>query len=192
MFKKITRASALGLFALASMSTSAFAQTVLVVDSQKVISESKVGKYVASQIKSIESTASTEVKGKQSSLESKAKTLGTQYDGKNQADLVNDPAFKAQYQQLQKDQQAFQAEYQKINKEMQITRQKAIIPVMKKFSEIVNTVGAQRNADAVVDINSALYFSPTADITQTVLTKLDQQMTTTPVVRERLPNQPTQ
>ena len=157
MFKKISRASALGLLALITMGSSAFAQTILVVDTQKVISDSKVGKYVASQIKSIESTASTEVKSKQTSLQNKAKSLGTQYDGKSQADLVNDQAFKTQYTQLQKDQQAFQAEYQKINQEMQITRQKAIIPVMKKFSEIVKSVGAERNADAVVDVSSALY-----------------------------------
>lgn len=188
MFKTLSRASALGLFALASMSTSAFAQTILVVDSQKVITESKVGKHVAAQINSIETAASAEVKGKQAAVQNKAQTLSTQYDGKQQSELVNDPAFKAQYQQLQKDQQAFQAEYQKINQEMQITRQKAIVPVTKKFSEIVNKIGAERNADAVVDISSALYVSPTADITQTVLTRLDQQMTTTPVVRERLPN----
>ncbi|WP_416877742.1 OmpH family outer membrane protein [Litorimonas sp.] len=188
MFKKFSRASALGLFALVSMSSSAFAQTILVVDSQKVISESKVGKYVASQINSIESTAATEVKGKQAVVQNKAKSLNSQFEGKNQEELLKDPTFKTQYQQLQQDQQKFKAEYAKINEEMQITRQKAIIPVMKKFSEIVNSVGAERNADAVVDINTALYVSPTADITQTVLTKLDQQMTTTPVVRERLPN----
>lgn len=188
MFKKISRASALGLFALLSMGSSAFAQTVLVVDSQKVISESKVGKYVASQIKSIESTASTEVKSKQAVVQNKAKTLSSQYDGKKQADLVNDPAFVAQYQQLQKDEQKFKQEYAKINQEMKITRQKAIVPVMKKFSAIVKSVGSERNADVVLDVSSTLYTSPTADITQTVLTKLDQQMTTTPVVRERLPN----
>jgi Skp family chaperone for outer membrane proteins len=188
MFKKITHASALGLFALLSLGSSAFAQTVLVVDSQKVISDSKVGKYVSSQISSIESAASTEVKGKLATVQNKAKTLGTQYDGKKQADLVNDPTFVAQYQQLQKDEQAFKQEYAKINQEMKITRQKAIIPVMKKFAEIVKSVGAERNADVVVDINSTIYSSSTADITQTVLTKLDQQMTTTPVIRERLPN----
>jgi len=188
MFKKLTLASALGLFALLSIGTSAFAQTVLVVDSQKVITDSKVGKYVSSQIQSIESAASTEVKGKLATVQNKAKTFSAQYNGKNQEELAKDPAFVAQYQQLQKDEQKFKEEYAKINQEMKITRQKAIIPVMKKFSDIVKSVGAERNADAVVDINSTLYSSPTTDITQTILTKLDQQMTTTPVVRERLPN----
>jgi len=87
-----------------------------------------------------------------------------------------------------KDEQKFKQEYAKINQEMQITRQKAIIPVMKKFAEIVKQVGSERNADAVMDRNSVLYMSPTSDITQTVLSRLDSQMTTTPVVRERLPN----
>lgn len=188
MFKKIFHASALGLFALVSMGSSAFAQTVLVVDSQKVISDSKVGKYVSSQIQSIESAASTEVKGKLTTVQNKAKAFGAQYDGQKQEDLAKNPAFMAQFQQIQKDEQKFKEEYAKINQEMKITRQKAIVPVMQKFADIVKSVGAERNADAVVDINSTIYSSSTADITQTVLTKLDQQMTTTPVVRERLPN----
>lgn len=188
MFKKAIRAAALGCFATIAMSTSAFAQTVLVVDSQKVIADSKVGKYVSTQIKSIQTSASSEVQTKLTSVQNKAKTFGAQYDGQKQADLINNPTFKAQYEQLLKDEQKFKQEYAKINQEMQITRQKAIIPVMQKFAQIVNQVGAERNADVVLDRNSALYVSPTSDITQTVLSRLDQQMTTTPVVRERLPN----
>ena len=188
MFNKYSRAFALSLIASLAFAGSAFAQSILVVDSQKVIADSKVGKYVTKQIQSIETSASSEVQAKLKSVQAKAKTFGAQYEGKKQADLVNNAAFKTQYEQLLKDEQKFKQEYAKINQEMQITRQKAIIPVMKKFAEIVKQVGAERNADTVMDRNSVLYVSPTADITQTVLSRLDSQMTTTPVVRERLPN----
>lgn len=189
MFNKAIRIAALGCFAAMTMSASAFGQTVLVVDSQKVIAESKVGKYVSTQIKSIETSASSEVKAKLATVQNKEKNLQAQYSGQSREALASNTAFRSQLEQLQKDGQAFQQDYAKINQEMQITRQKAIIPVMQKFAQIVNQVGAERNADVVLDRNSALYMSPTSDITQTVLSRLDQQMTTTPVVRERLPNQ---
>ncbi len=188
MLNKTLRAAVIGCFATIAMTASAFAQTVLVVDSQKVISDSKVGKYVSTQIQSIETSASSEVQAKLTAVQNKAKNLQTQYGGQSQQALASNAAFKSQYEQLIKDEQKFKEEYAKINQEMQITRQKAIIPVMQKFSQIVNQVGAERSADVVLDRNSALYVSPTSDITQTVLSRLDQQMTTTPVVRERLPN----
>lgn len=188
MFNKITRGLTLGVITAFAFNTAALAQSVLIVDSQKVIADSKVGKYVSTQIQSIETSASSEVQAKLTAVQAKAKTFGAQYEGRKQAELVNDAAFKSQYEQLLKDEQKFKQEYAKINQEMQITRQKAIVPVMKKFAEIVRTVGAERNADVVLDKSQALYASPTTDITQTVLSRLDQQMKTTPVIRERLPN----
>lgn len=188
MLNKAIRATALGCFAALTMSASAFAQTVLVVDSQKVIADSKVGKYVSTQIQSIETSASSEVQSKLTLVQNKEKNLKAQYSGQTREALASNAAFVSQLEQLQKDAQRFQQDYQKINQEMQITRQKAVVPIMQKFAQIVNQVGAERNADVVLDRNSALYVSPTSDITQTVLSRLDQQMTTTPVVRERLPN----
>jgi outer membrane protein len=188
MFIKSLRIIALGLTAFMMFSTSAMAQKVLVVDSQKVISDSKVGKYVATQISSIEKTASTEVQGKLTAVQNKRKNLNTQYGSQTQQQLMQNATFKSQLEQLLKDEQKFKQEYAKISQEMQITRQKAIIPVMKKFNEIVKAVRAERNADVIMDRSAVLHMAPASDVTQTVLSRLNQQMTTTPVVRERLPN----
>ncbi|RKQ71627.1 periplasmic chaperone for outer membrane proteins Skp [Litorimonas taeanensis] len=187
MFNKVTRLIALGFAAALCLSSAAMAQTVLVVDSQKVISDSKVGKYVGQQIASIEKTASSEVQTKLTSVQNKRKNLQTQYGTQTQQQLMQNAAFKSQLEQLLKDEQKFKEEYAKISQEMQITRQKAIVPVMKKFSEIVKAVRAERNASVILDRGQVLDLSAASDVTQTVLSRLNQQMTTTPVVRERLP-----
>jgi Skp family chaperone for outer membrane proteins len=187
MFIKFMRYIALGIIASMVFSTSAMAQKVLVVDAQKVLSDSRVGKHVVAQISTIEKTASTEVQSKLTAVQNKRKNLQTQYGTQTQQQLMQNATFKSQLEQLLKDEQKFKQEYAKISQEMQITRQKAFIPVMKKFNEIVKSVRSERNADVIMDRSQVIDMAPASDVTQTVLSRLNQQMTTTPVTRERLP-----
>ena len=184
---KTARAAALGVAATLMASASAFAQsTILVVDMGKVYNESSVGKHIERQLKSMASTSESQLKAQSSPLESRAKSLKTQTDGKTTQQVLGDAALKSQIEQLQKDTVKLQTEAAYTQRELQITEAKARQLVAAKLKTIVDQIAKERNADVVLEKQLVIYGEP-ADITSTVLSRLNSQMTTVPVTRERLP-----
>mgnify|MGYP001135422885 CR=1 FL=1 len=79
--------AALGAAALVMMTVSAAAQSkVLVVDSQRIVAESEVGKHVKRQIEAISKTMSTELKSAASPLQSSGQSLNAELQGKTPAE----------------------------------------------------------------------------------------------------------
>ena len=176
-------------FALAlALSGAAFAQsTILVVDTNKVIKDSLVGQHVARQLETIYTSASSEMKAKRSPLESKAKSLQAQLQTKTSMEEVRaDASLQAQAKALQTDQQKLQVEEYYTANELKITEQKALGKVSERIKLIIDQIAKERNADVVLEKSLVIYGGP-ADVTDTVISRLNAQMTTVPVTRERLP-----
>ena len=165
-----------------------FAQsTVLVVDTAKVLEESIVGKHVARQLEAIYSSAGSEMKAKLSPIQSKAKSLQAQASTKTSVEEIRaDASLRAQAQALQTDQQKLQVEQYYTEQELKITQLKAVGQVSKRVETIIGQIARERNADVVMDKSQVIYGDP-ADITDVVISRLNSQMTTVPVTRERLP-----
>ena len=186
MFKIFTR-SVIGLSAALLFSASAFAQsTILVVDTGRVLRDSDVGKHIKRQLETIGKSMESEAKAKASPLESKGKSLEAQLKGKTRASLQTDTALKAQLQSFQKDQQAVKVDLAYKQKEMQITEAKAVQKVQERLRVILEAIVAERNADVVLERSLVIYGDP-VDVTDTVISRLNSQMKTVPVTRERLP-----
>lgn len=165
-----------------------FAQsTVLVVDTNKVLTESLVGKHVARQLETIMSSANSEIKAKRSPLETKAKSLQAQIQSKtSMEELRADTSLQEQAKTLQTDQQKLQAEeYYTVN-ELKITEQKAVRQITQRVATIIEQIAKERNADVVLEKSLVIYGGP-ADVTDIVISRLNSQLTTVPVTRERLP-----
>ncbi|WP_427450244.1 OmpH family outer membrane protein [Litorimonas sp. WD9-15] len=171
-----------------TLSGAAFAQsTILVVDTNKVIQDSLVGQHVARQLETIYTSASSEMKAKRSPLESKAKSLQEQLKTKTSMQEVrSDAALQAQAKALQTDQQKLQVEEYYTANELKITEQKAIGQVSQRIKLIIDQIAQERNADVVLEKSLVIYGGP-VDVTDTVISRLNSQMTTVPVTRERLP-----
>lgn len=185
--KNLFRAVTAFIFSLA-FSGAAFAQsTILVVDTQKVIKESIVGQHIARQLETIYTSANNEIKAKRSPLESKAKSLQAQLQTKTSVEeLRADAALQAQARALQTDQKKFQEEEYYTANELKITEQKALSQVSQRIKIIIDQIAQERNADVVLEKSLVIYGGP-ADVTDTVISRLNSQMTTVPVTRERLP-----
>jgi len=176
-------------FALAiTFASTSFAQsTILVVDTQKVLKESIVGQHVARQLETIYTSASSEMKAKRSPLETKAKSLQAQASTKTSvAEIRSDTALVAQAQALQTDQQKLQVEEYYTSQELKITEAKAIGQVSQRLKTIIDQIAKERNADVVLEKSLVIYGGP-ADVTDLVISRLNSQLTTVPVTRERLP-----
>lgn len=168
-------------------SVSAFAQsTILVVDTAKVYNDSSVGQHVTRQLTSMAETTGTQLKAKADPLQSRGKNIEVAVDGKSQQQVLADAALKSQIMTYQKDTQALQQEMQIAQRELQMTEAKARQLVNAKIKSIIDQIAKERNADVVLERQLVIYGEP-ADITTTVLARLNSQMTTVPVTRERLP-----
>ena len=60
--------------------------------------------------------------------------------------------------------------------------------VNDRLRDILKTIVAERNADVVLERSLVIYGEP-ADVTDTVIQRLNSQLRTVPVTRERLPRQ---
>ena len=183
MMRRMVIGGAMALLA----SASAFAQsTILVVDTAKVYNDSSVGQHVTRQIKSMASTTETQLKAQASPLESRGKTLQAQTTGKSTQQILQDASLKSQIESFQKDTVKLQQDMAIAQRELQITEAKARQLVTAKMKTIIDQIAKERNADVVLERQLVIYGAP-ADITSTVLARLNSQMTTVPVTRERLP-----
>ena len=173
--------------ALAFASTSFAQSTILVVDTQKVLKDSIVGQHVARQLETIYTSAGSEIKAKRSPLETKAKSLQAQLKTKTSVEeLRSDASLQAQAKSLQADQQKFQVEQYYTERELKITEAKAIGQINQRLKTIINQIAKERNADVVLEKSLVIYGGP-ADVTDLVISRLNSQLTTVPVTRERLP-----
>ena len=179
--------AALGLIASFMFAASAMAQsTILVVDTQRVLRDSEVGKHIARQLKTIGSSMEAEAKAKTRPLESKGKSLEAQLKGKTMQSLQSDTALQAQLRSFQEDKQKVQVDLAYKQKEMQITEAKAVQKVQERLRTILKAIVAERNADVVLERSLVIYGDP-VDVTDTVISRLNGQMKTVSVIRERLP-----
>lgn len=166
----------------------AFAQsTILVVDTDKVLKDSIVGQHVARQLETIYTSAQSEMVAKATPLQTKGKSLQAQLKTKGSMENVRaDAGLTAQLQSFQNDQQKLQVEEYYTSNELKITQQKAISLVSQRVKVIINQIAQERNADVVLEKSLVIYGGP-ADVTDVVISRLNSQMTTVPVTRERLP-----
>ena len=67
-----------------------------------------------------------------------------------------------------------------------MTEAKALQKVNNKLAEILKAIVAERNADVVLE-RSVVIYGDGADVTDTVISRLNSQLRTVTVTRERLP-----
>ena len=186
MYKTLLKI-ALGFAAAAMLSATALAQsTILVVDTGRVLRDSDVGKHIARQLETIGKSMEAEAKAKASPLESKGKSLEAQLKGQTAQTLQTNTALQQQIKTFREDQQKVAIDLQYKQQEMKITEAKAVQKVQERLRTILKTIVAERNADVVLERSLVIYGDP-VDVTDTVISRLNGQMKTVPVTRERLP-----
>ena len=185
-----TLRTALLAVALLFAAVPAMAQSgILVVDMQKVYADSKVGKHVTSRMKALAATDEATIKSQASSLDSTMKSLRPQLEGKSQQDILANASLKSQLESFGKRQGELQVTARKKQAELTLTRNKALGTINTQVKSVLEQIAKERGAAAVMEAGSVLYIpnSSSADITTTVIQRLDQRMTTTPVTRQALP-----
>jgi len=165
------------------------AQTVIVVDGQKVLRDSQVGQHVRRQLESIKSQMEAEAKSSSSPLVSERDSLMAQLKDMDMATLKTRPDLTKRAQELQVKGQKQGIELRYKQQELLMTEQEAFVKVAEKVDSIIKSLAAEKNASVVLDKSVTIYTAGSVDMTSTVISRLNSQMQTTPVNRKRLPRQ---
>lgn len=192
MMKSIfSRVSALVLVAamFSAFAGSAQAQTVIVVDGQKVLRDSQVGQHVRRQLESIKTQMEAEAKSNASPLVSERDSLMAQLKDMDMATLKTRPDLTKRAQELQVKGRKQGVELQYKQQELLMTEQEAFVKVAERVDTIIKSLAAEKNASVVLDKSMTIYTAGSVDMTSTVISRLNSQMKTTPVNRKRLPRQ---
>ncbi len=186
----IFKQSVIGFIAVFALTTTAYAQsTILVVDQGRVLRESTVGKHVKRQIESIGKSMESEMKSQATPLTSERDRLANELKNMDKNALASRPDLQKRAQDLMQKGQKQQIEAAYKERELAITQQKAIAKVNAQLAKILETIVAERNADIVLDRSLVIYGGKSIDVTDTVLSRLNAQLKTVSVTRERLPRQ---
>lgn len=179
-------------FAVSSVAVSApiaSAQTIVTIDEGKILRDSKAGKHIASQLKSIETQMQNELKPDRTSLETEGKTLETQSKGKTPEQLQADTNFVNKYVAYQNKARSYAQKKQIAANEFAMTERKALIDFNKALEPALKEVVAEKKADIVLARNQVVYSGPTVDVSALVISKLDSKTPTIAVSRQRMPKQ---
>ena len=164
--------------------------TILVVDQTRVLQESEVGKHVKRQLESISKAMENEMKNAMKPIESEGNRLKAELKNMSVDALKSRPDLQQRAKTLQEKMQKQQVEAAYKQRELQITEQKAMNKVKEKLATILKSIVDERKADVMIDRSVIIYTSPSADVTDTVISRLNSQMRTVSVIRERLPRKP--
>ena len=180
--------------ALAALATMIFAapamaqSTILVIDQNRIMRDSEVGKHINRQLSSIAKTMESEIKTTTTPFESERTRLITELNTIGQEGLKTRPDLQKKAQDLVVKGQKAKTEAAYKQRELQITEAKALQQVNNKLADILKAIVAERNADVVLE-RSVVIYGDGADVTDTVISRLNSQMRTVTVTRERLPRQ---
>lgn len=146
--------------------------TIIVVDIERVVSQSAAGKQ-----------AMTEIQSKMSTLQSRANTLQGQL--KTEADAIQagqannslaGPALETRVKAFGQKQQSAQQEIGRLENEIQRSRQYVLQQISDGVNPIVVQLMKERSASIAIPKAAALQYSPSLDVTTEVIARLDKSL----------------
>ena len=184
---KYIRRVTLGLMMSLVCAGTAMAQsTILVIDQKRIMRESEVGKHISRQLESIANTMQSELKATAQPYTSERERLISELNAVGEAGLQSRPDLQKKALDLRAKGQKAQTEAAYKQRELQITEAKALEKMNNKLADILKAVVSERQADVVIE-RSVVIYGDGADVTDTVISRLNSQLRTVSVTRERLP-----
>jgi Skp family chaperone for outer membrane proteins len=186
-------AAAIAVVAL-SASPAAFAQrnrgggstTVVVVNFQRVVSESALGRDLTTKLQAIRGQISQEAQAlapEQQSIQQEQQRLATASRNMTADQVRASPTLAPQFQAFQQRVQQFQARSQALEGDYECTQLIAFRDYDHTLSPIVRTIMLAQGAGAVLNSTNVQQVEPQFDVTNTVIQQLDAASRTATVAR---------
>jgi Skp family chaperone for outer membrane proteins len=162
------------------------AASVVVVNYQRVLAESALGRDLATKLNQVRTQIGGEAQSlapEAQSIEQEARRLQNSLRNLSQEQLSNNP----QVQALAQRQQQLNARSAALQGDFECTQLIALRDARNQIMPIVRTIMQQRNAGLVLDSTQALEVREDYDITSTVIQQLDQNAATRTAAVARRP-----
>ena len=147
------------------------AQTVAIVDTQRVISESIIGKAAKNNLEGQIKKGQAKLAALKSDFEKQKAELD------KQASILSGAALESRREALEKKQVEFQRTYQEIQEKLAKSNESELAKVVEQVTEVVDDLADERGYKFVFerDRQSVLYASDKIDITSDVVKILDKK-----------------
>jgi outer membrane protein len=171
-------------FAMMALSGQAAAQfggpNILFLDQQRVLSESKAGQSIDSQLQTMAEQVATELQTAEAALNQEAQTLQS-----NQETLSKEE-FGKRYQVLMGRVRGLEQLKQIRQAELNQARTKAVQDLAKEWDPIIQELFKKRKGTVLLEKQAVLESTERGDITADVIKELDDKVTTVQVVKPDL------
>lgn len=176
--------AALVLAAAASATASA---QILVVDQERALNESAVGRHIAAQLERIGTEMQGEIQPLQARVRAENEALSTETSAMTEEAIRQRPDLIERVQQFQQDMRNLEIQGRVRQQELAATEQAALQPVVPILQEIMQQVMTERNGVIMLDQSVTIMTSNSVDVTDVVIERLNARIATTPVNRVRAP-----
>lgn len=160
----------LTLFAVSPLA-SARAETVAIVNIQKIMRESLAAKSASDQLKAKQEQFANDIKGKEAALKKEDEELA------KQRSVLAPDAFEQKVHTFREKAAGIQRDVQ--GKQVQLNKayNSALGEMQKTIVEIIAGMASEKGFKVAIPSNQALYADPSLDITDEVLKRLNSKLT---------------
>jgi Skp family chaperone for outer membrane proteins len=165
------------------------ATTVVVVNYQRVLAESALGRDMAAKLQQIRTQIQTEANGlapEGQSIEQERARLQQASRNMTAEQIRNNSNLNSQFEALQTRIQQFQVRQGTLQGDLECSQAFALRDFQSQASPVVRSAMEARGAGVVLDSGSIQFVTPTYDITTTVIQQLDQAARTSNTTRHAL------
>lgn len=170
-------------------SSAGFAQSVLVMNEQRILRESAVGQHIASRLTAIGEEIQAELEPQQAAIQAESEQLNAETASMTEEAIRQRPDLITRVQTLQRDAAQFEQLRQIRARELAATEQQSMGPVLPVLQEVLQEIVNERGADILIDRSAVVFASDAVDISDTAIERMNARMATTPVNRVRVPTQ---
>jgi outer membrane protein len=142
--------------------------TVIVVDPDRILQESKVGKSVQAQIQEKASSYQKNVSQQEQELYSERQEI------EKQRSILAQDAFAVKAKEYEQKVAEAGKKAQNAEREIAQGRNQALGRIINSIEEIVQEIAKERNANLVVTKQSVMFFDPSFDVTEETVKRLDK------------------
>ena len=189
--KNILAAAALLVSAVGVSLPTALAQDVniAVLDRDRLVVESVAGQDMQIKLQTIGEAMNAELNPVAAAIESEGRSIEIRTAGKSIEDIQADPVLAAEVGAYMQRAQSFSNAQQIKANEMSLTERQALAQFYVVLRPVLSAVVEETGVDIILDRSTIIFGSPAVDITDAVLAKMDETVTSIEVVRQSMPQQ---
>lgn len=165
------------------------AASVIVIDYQRIIESSDIGRNMTSQINQIGQQMQAELQPDVASLEAEQQSIAQATQGMTEDQVRRNPTLTSRVQQFAQRREQIRARGGALGRDMEYTRQMTLNDFNTQITPIVREVMEARGAGVVLDASSVNLMQPGVNATDDVVQRLNQRLRTISVTRQAAPAQ---